>query len=455
MKRIPWIAGFTLIFSALLGACDLITGSPPGAGTATPGSQGDVPSPGGGAQTEVPGVGESSGPEAVPTDDPFKDLFFHQGWARVPASITVFGGYGADEMTDVAAGGPGVVAVGYASRAGELDAVVWYSSDGLRWARVEDAGIFGGQGVQYMKAVAAGARGVVAVGWEQGGDLDAAVWYSADGMDWRRITSGSFGGAGDQGINAVIANDSGFVAVGWEETTEEIRGAVWTSGNGVTWERVPHSEAAFGGLGSFVVLEAVTQVGSAVLATGSIESVTEYDVDTGIWASNDGGKTWVRLNNSDQVLGDSDSIRFQLVSGVTYGNSLFVMAGTEHNTPGSLSGDYVNGVIWTSLDGVNWQRVYDHKPEFYAQNMLSVTASPFGFWVGGYEVVSDQSQAAFWFSADGITWEQVQYSERVFGGNGLQAVNGIVAAGPGLIAVGASHATGDVDAAVWIYVPGR
>jgi hypothetical protein len=450
MKKWQLIPGLMLLFAALLGGCDLLTGA------ATPASPAPPP-PGGGAPA---GSGGSADPAATPapgepTPAPHASLFFHEGWARLPASITIFGGYGADQINDVAAGGPGVVAGGYAARNSELDAAIWYSADGLAWERYEDASVLGGQGTQVIEAVAAGARGVAAAGWEQTSSADAAVWYSGDGVTWSRVRSDSLGGEGDQSILDIAALDNGFVAVGREETATEIRGAVWTSRNGVTWERIPHSESVFGGAGVFVELRSVAVVGSALLAAGRVEPLEGGDVDTSIWSSNDGGQTWVRITNSDQTLGDGDSTRYQSVTGVIFSGDLFVMVGTEKNPADSPSGSYVNAVVWSAQDGINWARVFDHKPDFHAQNMLAIAASDFGFWAVGYDTLGEESQAAVWKSHDGITWEQVQHSESIFGGRGLQVMTSIAAAGPGLVAVGYTYENGDQEAAVWVYVPGR
>ncbi|HDK45800.1 MAG TPA: hypothetical protein ENG94_05935 [Actinobacteria bacterium] len=58
---------------------------------------------------------------------------------------------------------------------------MWTSPDGLTWTKVPaDATVFGGQGDQHMVSVAAGGPGLVAVGMDSSGDgSDAAVWIGA------------------------------------------------------------------------------------------------------------------------------------------------------------------------------------------------------------------------------------------------------------------------------------
>jgi hypothetical protein len=390
------------------------------------------------------------------SDDPFAGLSFKNGWARIPNNSTVFGGYGADQMNDVTAGGPGMVAVGFNIRNGDLDANVWYSEDGIRWNRVESEPELGGGGTQIMNAVAAGDNGVVAVGFETiDNKNNAAVWFSKDGVNWVRIPEigTTFGDSNNQIMQHVTAFDNGFVAVGVEKTDTEIRGAVWLSPNGVAWQRVSHTEEAFGGQNLFVSLEEVMSVGTSLIAAGTVQPPNQDDVDASVWVSQDEGESWTRMSSSENALGDQDAIRYQLVSAITRDNDKFLMIGTEQNTSASTSDQYINGIIWKSADGVSWERVYDHKPDYHQQTMMDIIHTELGFVIVGYDQVGDQAQAAAWISPDGVNWTQVPHFESVFGGSGPQRMNAITGGGPGFVAVGTTFENGEQDTAVWIYVP--
>ena len=91
------------------------------------------------------------------------------------------GGAGNQRMFSVTVGGPGLVAVGRDESGGDSDAAVWISVDGITWSRVpDDEAIFGGAGTQVMVGVTVGGPGLVAVGWDgSSGDLNAAVWVEA------------------------------------------------------------------------------------------------------------------------------------------------------------------------------------------------------------------------------------------------------------------------------------
>ncbi len=78
-------------------------------------------------------------------------------------------------------GGPGLVAVG-GDESGDENAAVWTSPDGVAWTRVShDDVVFGGAGNQMMLGVTVNKSGLVVVGRDDlGGDRDAAVWILGD-----------------------------------------------------------------------------------------------------------------------------------------------------------------------------------------------------------------------------------------------------------------------------------
>ena len=261
-------------------------------------------------------------------------------WNRVPDREVVFGGEGNQEMESVTIGGPGLVAVGLDSSGGDWDAAVWTSVDGVSWSRVaHDEAVFGGVGDQAMESVTVGGPGLVAVGLDfSGGDEDAAVWTSVDGLSWSRVAHDElvFGGVGDQEMESVTAGGPGLVAVGLDAPGGDVDAAVWTSVDGLSWMRVAHDEAIFGGS-----------------ATQEMESVTA-------------------------------------------GGPGLVAVGLD------AFGGYVDAAVWTSVDGLSWMRV--------------------------------------------------AHDEAIFGGNGAQEMESVTAGGPGLVAVGVDYAGGDSDVAAWVWV---
>lgn len=196
-------------------------------------------------------------------------------------------------MNSVTVGGPGLVAVGRDGTIGDFDAAVWTSVDGVTWSRVpHDETVFGGTGIQTMESVTAGGPGLVAVGtdgsaYDEEGYLleygDAAVWTSSDGVTWSRVPHDDaiFGGKPVTRMGVVTVGGPGLVAVGaegWHEGGPGGNGAIWTSVDGITWTRVPHDEATFGGAG----LSGLAAWGSGLIAVGG------HHRGAAVWIFNEG-----------------------------------------------------------------------------------------------------------------------------------------------------------------------
>ncbi len=132
-------------------------------------------------------------------------------------------------MVSVTVGGPGLVAVGL-DGPGFDRAEVWTSPDGITWSQVRhDEAIFGGEGDQLMSSVTAGGPGLVAVGLDgSGGDFDAALWISSDGITWSRVPDdeAALGGEDEQQMASVTVGGPGLVAVGSDEL-RAVDAAVW------------------------------------------------------------------------------------------------------------------------------------------------------------------------------------------------------------------------------------
>jgi hypothetical protein len=288
-------------------------------------------------------------------------------WSRVPHDAAVFGGAGGQRMFDVTVGGPGLVAVG---ESGPGDAAVWTSVDGLSWSRVpHDEAVFGGEGAPLMFDVTVGGPGLVAVG-------------------------------------SVLID-------GWSVTDA----AVWTSVDGLTWSRVPHDEAVFGG----ARMSGVTAGGPGLVAVGTVGAISDgADRDAAVWTSVD-GLIWSRVPR-EAVSGRSGN--YPMWS-VTAGGPGLVAVGWDGS----------DAAVWTSADGLTWSQVPHDEAIFGATGgweMVSVTAAG-----PGLVAVGD----AVWTSVDGRTWSLADNSA-----DSGDTMWSVTAAGPGLVSVGDA----DTDAAVWV-----
>jgi len=305
-------------------------------------------------------------------------------WSRVPHDEAVFGGGDFQEMVSVTVGGPGLVAVGMGR--GFHDAAVWTSPDGISWSRVLDKeDIFSGGGEQWMRSVTAGGPGLVAVGVDiLDNEFDAAVWTSPDGISWSRVPHDEavFGGEGDQAMSGVVAGGPGLVAVGSDLSGGDDDAAVWTSPDGISWTRVPHDEAVFGGEGD-QWMRRLTAGGPGLVAVGADFSAAA------VWTSSD-GISWSRVPHDDAVFGGEGN---QVMLSVTVGGSGLVAVGLERS-----GGDAV-AAVWTSPDGISWSRVPHDESVFGGESnleMFSVTVGGPGLVAVGLDRLGSEFDAAVW-----------------------------------------------------------
>lgn len=161
-------------------------------------------------------------------------------WSRLPHDEATFGGSGAQVAFDVTAGGPGLVAVGgdVHDAAGAdpwlgdrtRTGVVWTSSDGVNWSRAASVSAPDGAGGSgWLIRVAAGGPGLVAIG------TDPGAWASTDGSTWEKVPPpGS-----DHNHAGSLFSDIGDVAAGADDMVT-VGARVHRSVDGRFWSRVRH-----------------------------------------------------------------------------------------------------------------------------------------------------------------------------------------------------------------------
>ena len=336
-------------------------------------------------------------------------------WERVPYDGTVFGGHGLLRMEAVVAAGPGLVAVGSDEPDGQTDAAVWISPDGLNWERVNDEA-FGGPGSQYMMGVSAGGPGVVAVGYAYAdGATDGVVWTSPDGRDWTRLPDDGmvFGGPGNQRVWDVVAGGPGLVALGQDGPPDELfDAAVWTSADGLTWTRI-HIDQAVGIFGLNPRVHAVVVGDEGLTAVGSEGAGHGWlgpnvDLDAAVWRSPD-GITWTAAPYDPAQPfsglfegGDQDMRGLAAVPGgfVAVGYEGPIFSEAEALFP-DITGPDADAAVWTSADGIRWILVPADESVFGGlddQVMWGVTAWGPGLVAVGADYSSGDGDAAVWVS---------------------------------------------------------
>ena len=319
---------------------------------------------------------------------------------------------------------------------------VWTSVDGLIWNRIPSDGPDIGRGA--MKKVTAGGPGLVAVGWGAGNGLSGAVWTSVDGIAWSQVPFDEpvFG---NSIIDSVTAGGPGLVAVGTvydpPQLNQTRHAAVWTSADGRTWSRVTHDDDEVFATAS---MRDVTAGDTGLVAVG-------YDDDAGIdggaaavWLSAD-GLTWTRVPHDPTVFGDnSNTAHSYQMTGVSVGGPGLVAVGWFHGPAATPT-----PAVWTSANGTTWFRV-PHNDTAFAENAYfdTVTVGEAGLVAVGIAGCGP----AVWTSNDGLEWSRTTFVEDMScstSGASDPITFGVTAGGPGFVVVGHD----DNVAAVWVTPP--
>ncbi len=250
-------------------------------------------------------------------------------WTRAAgATQAVLGRPGDEQLTGVAHGAAGWLAVGGGATAAQGPVVVG-SADGRTWTALDGAAAFAGQGL-VVTAAAADAAGYVIAGHQlMGGRTVAAVWDAPGLTGWQRAAI-ALPAAGDSQLNAVTATGKGFVAVGSAGT----RAAAWLSPTGRTWSlvTVPQPPGA-----ASAQLDFVAASGTTVAATGIEITAAGQRVPFAAVSAN-GGTTWTldELPAPPAARGTATGVTALAAAGTS-----FTATGT-YGAPGSQ-----DVVIWT------------------------------------------------------------------------------------------------------------
>ena len=139
-----------------------------------------------------------------------------------------------------------------------------------------------------------------------------------------------------------------------------------------------------------------------------------------VWTSTD-GLSWQRIEHDEALFSTSNGQVF--IDSVTAGGPGLVAVGRD--------GGRNAAAVWTSTDGLSWHRVVPDESVTAGSHLRSVT-------VGGPGLVAvgrDGDTAAVWTSVDGIAWQRVP-SDGIVSGDGRRWMRSVTVGGPGLVAVG-------------------
>ncbi|HUF32459.1 MAG TPA: hypothetical protein VMN58_04525 [Acidimicrobiales bacterium] len=185
--------------------------------------------------------------------------------------------------------------VAFATGAG--GGAVWKSFDGTFWVRSFDQPTtFERPGAAHVVGVVDAAAGLVALVEREGQGPE--VWASPDGFAWQ---VGPATGADllpapgpPRASSLVDAGDGLVVVVGSTAEADGVDAAAWTSSAARTWEPAPHDEAVLGGDGSQEMV-AVARVEGTIVAVGTEAAERGSGLDAAVWSSADGVR-WQRAD---------------------------------------------------------------------------------------------------------------------------------------------------------------
>jgi hypothetical protein len=358
-------------------------------------------------------------------------------WLRARDQTALSGSAGF--MEAATPGGPGLVAVGDGCAAGDkrCHAAVWTSIDGLNWDRVPDDPVFdvgvwsnGRRGE--MTDVIAGGPGLIAVGrLHSAASREAVVWTSPDGVTWNRDADEAAFARGT--IEAVTAGGPGFVAVGSEVIGDQAVAAVWTSTDGLSWLRVPTiPDFDLGGPGRFNdgrahgAMVDVAVGGPGLVAVGSACAPSGGSCRAAAWTSSD-GTTWSRVADSPRFAGSMYAVAPWRGGVIAVGDD----------------GSGRRARAWSSVDGTTWQVA---APIEGLEGGMTAVATDKSRIVAA--AVSPNLHSAIFESTDGLHWRLTVSTAYL--GNG--AINGLTEEATSRItAVG--WAGDRAAAAVWLGTP--
>jgi len=310
---------------------------------------------------------------------------------------------------------------------------VWISEDGISWSLLpNDERPLGGDDVQWITAVTVGGPGLVAVGAEHPTDSPlgfvAVIWTSVDGMSWSKISPSELGSDVEKNQTFmfvdVTAGGPGLVAIGAAYNSRGIcqlcGGAVWTSVDGITWDRAPIEPALLD------AIEAVASGETGLVVVGGHDHAW-------VWTSPD-GLAWSPVPHDETVFGGVGSQR--MLDVVAAGPGYVAVGDEEPDIHSPMGG--IRAAVWTSPDGLTWTRV-PHDPEVFGgeagdeQSMTAVAAV-------GSDLIAVGSSV--WLSPDGTTWSRV-HEDPALTAEGAGGINDLAVGESAVVAVGTDP--GDVD----------
>ena len=327
---------------------------------------------------------------------------------------------------------------------------VWTSPDGVVWtlAATLEPG-------SHMAASAAGGS----LGFGNRWDVDAAegmlrprpaVWRSSDAVSWSLVEDPVLEGTAGQ-MFGLAEGPTGLVGVGFDcPDPEDVncweslgfwdsRPAIWTSPDGLVWDRVVDDPAVF--LEGRLLDVAATPWGWVAVGKGTPS--TGGDDDAVAYLSSDGVE-WSRIDLPDR----SDGGLCERADAIAVSADRVSISGKCWKLRSDSGSTRVPGV-WMSDDGIEWTLIESFDgdaPRSGGSGRLTATDSGF-LMVGAWEedMRAGPSHFSVWVSPDETTWEQTTFEDREWWTGGVCSHENVALAVGGYL-----HDDDTERARVWI-----
>ncbi len=244
-------------------------------------------------------------------------------------------------------------------------------------------------------------------GWNPGDKVhfpkicNSEVWSSADGLDWR-LENPAAPWEGRHTAGYVVHRNRMWI-VGGDANQKHYQNDVWSSDDGVRWalvcgdvpwrNRVLHYTVAHRGRIWVMGGQTMPAFVPAPRSRGEDPDVFYNDV----WSSED-GSTWTRVAEHAPW-----APRGMIGGAVVFDDRMWLLGGGTYDTPSTPQRRFYNDV-WSSPDGLNWQRHTESAP-WHPRQYHDVAVFDGRMWV--LEGWNKKNRNDVWHSADGVTWREV------------------------------------------------
>jgi hypothetical protein len=427
------------------------------------------------------------------------------GWSRVADSKSIFSSEGNDVViTDVCAGGPGFVAVGFrheveipmpyrdkedVGNTGTLE--IWVSENGREWSRLGASSFsdssspeLGEYAVRLQEVMGRQASAHIEVqqftppricSSPSGLAISCCLnlWTSKDGREWTQLPPDDAAFAPEPGaphlypvgiVDVTPAADGpGFVAIGylWNEQRGTTQACMWDSPGREGWTRAPADLLAFL---AFPQIYTITNGGPGLVMAGSgislqamsFEERQLYYLNAQVWTSGPDGLSWSEVPYDAAVFGGAEN---QEIVDIAQAGPGLVAVGHDG---GFMSEDSppVKGAVWVSSDGISWQRTGRDEASFTDTTIYESAASETGLVAVGKAIITIDPEsrdsyftACVWTSEDGSSWKRIDLPRASEGIDFDSCLYGIASSEGTMVAVGYDNLeNGLLSGAIWFNV---